>query len=338
MFGIADQFYSMTALYDLYLKVASTSNRTLLLRSHVEYAQWKAWEQRAKMHAQKKDYPLSHWAYLALVKCGVHELKGELDAAFDWYDQLWQRLIDGQDVVQLGDKRFLSSFQSYILLALKTGNATKAQKANELFRVVISEHHDYEMQHIDIMAITNGVASIEKALSEYVAGMSKAKKNEAYYHRGWSPHIRYEMYLGLFRLCFNLKDHTSCMALLKWGNDRLHKTETASDLSQIIPLLSTIVMFERCKRKGKMNFSKIASITAHHPKSVYDKFRRKRELFPIETHIGMFLYKLSNTDSDGLPKLKIATLRTLDKLKKDAFYYPNLMQYFNFEKWIADLE
>lgn len=346
MFEIARQFFGMTDLYALYLTLGSKSAQTILLRSHEERGEWGGWNHRLSHHQNIKETPLSHWAYFALSKCHLHELKGELEEAFQWYDRLWKRLTEGQDVINLGDKRFLATFQSYILLALKSHNVAKAKKANELFRVVVIEHHALEGQQlaiqecfaIRVVALENGAFRVKSDLSAFILKMQAAKPGSGYYHANWSPHIRYELYLLLFNTCFELKEFDFCMMLLRWGNDRGNRTDTASDFTEIIPLLSTIVMIERCRPNQIIDFGHAHDTVALFSKQVYDKFRRKRELFPVEVQIGMFLFKLSNANRKTLPKIKATTLEALSKLKTETFYYPNLMQYFNFEEWIANLE
>lgn len=346
MFGIAGKFFSMTDLYDLYLTLGSKSAQTILLRTPQEEAEWRGANHRLSHHKNIKESPLSHWAYYALSKCHIHELKGELEEAFKWYDRLWQRLTGGQKVIDLGDKRFLATFQSYILLAIKTRNVEKAKAANSLFREVVLQHHAMESQQLafqecfalKIEALEHGVAGIETALMELIQKMRLAKKGTGHYHADWSPHIRYELYLALFKLSFELRDFDCCMMLLKWGNDRNSMTQTASDFTQIIPLLSVIVMFERCRQNGTIDFANVEDTVAHNPKQVYDRFRRKRERFPVEAQIGMFLYKLGKANHQSFPKVKAATLEAFSELKKDTFYYPNLMQYFNFEEWIEQVQ
>jgi len=342
MFSIAGQFFSMTGLYRLYTSVGSRTGRTLLLRTPEEHAEWEAWKESAAAYGQKQGLPLSHWAYLALSECSIHELKGDMDGAFGWYERLWEKMTGDQQIIDLGDKRFLTTFHGYILLAIKTGKAQKARKANDLFGNAISDHHSSEVQQraihrffdLRIRVLVPGHGAIRDGLRAFISDMRKAKKQTAYCHRDWSPHVRHEIYMGLFNLCFELKWLDGCRLILKWGNDRRVGTETASDLTQIIPLLIAVVCIEENRKDGALQPG-LHDSTAE---AAYDRFRRKRETFPVETEIARFLHGLGHARPETFPALKAECLQSLAELKEDCFYYRNLMRYFNFEKWVGSLE
>lgn len=289
------------------------------------------------------DIPCAAWVCRMQARAILAQLEGDAQAAFHLMHSAWEHLRTCPYVMPPSEPRFHLFLQSYIILALQTCEWPLALEAIAALGINARQHFATDRvltaQHQALQTIAlAGSAGNTQAMEDFRALICQMKDGRDgdgadFDLTHWNPHLAAKAVLLMVRTARDLGQYDAAIRLIatvkQWKGPQ---TGPANDLRTIAPLIDLVLTLQR--EGGPTGALEVRTFIPN-CLSIYDHFRKKAHLYPVEMELARLMRGLAAGSKD--PKaLYQKTSEKLAQLSTTCHYYRALMQMFDFEAWVSE--